>query len=46
VTEAILHLKFEKVKKTTQIVPQTLDNHLEQLVLGLVLFIHFSLKKV
>ena len=35
VTVAILHPKFEKVIKTTQNVPKTLDNHQEQLVLGL-----------
>ena len=35
VTEAILHPKFEKVLKTIQNVPKTVDNHKEQLVLGL-----------
>ena len=35
VTAAILHPKFEKVIKTTQNVPKTVDNHQEQLVLGL-----------
>ena len=31
----VLHQKFEKVMKTTQNVPKTVDNHLEQLVFGL-----------
>ena len=30
----IFHLKFEKVIKTTQNVPKTVDNHWGQLVLG------------
>ena len=32
VTEAILHQNFEKVITSTQNVPKTVDNHLEQLV--------------
>ena len=32
---AIFHQKYEKVLKTTQNVPKTVDNHQEQLVLGL-----------
>ena len=35
VTVTILHPKFEKVIKTTQNVPKTVDNCQEQLVLGL-----------
>ena len=42
VTIAILHQKFQKVIKTTQNVPKTVDNHQEQLVFN---FSHFSLKK-
>ena len=34
-TIAIFHQKYEKVLKTTQNVPKTVDNHQEQLVLGL-----------
>ena len=34
-TIAIFHQKFEKVIKTSQNVPKTVDNHLEQLVFGL-----------
>ena len=30
-----LHQKYEKVLKTTQNVPKTVNNHQEQLVLGL-----------
>ena len=33
--EAIFNLKFEKVIKTTQNIPKTVDNHQKQLVLGL-----------
>ena len=32
---AIFHRKYEKVLETTQNVPKTVDNHQEQLVLGL-----------
>ena len=35
VTEAILHPKFDKVIKTIQNVPKTVDNHQEHLVFGL-----------
>ena len=35
-TIAIFHQKYEKVLKTTQNVPKTVDNHQEQLVLGLL----------
>ena len=31
----LFHQKYEKVLKTTQNVPKTMDNHQEQLVLGL-----------
>ena len=34
-TIAIFHQKYEKVLKTTQNVPKTVDNHQEQLVMGL-----------
>ena len=45
-TIAIFHQKYEKVLKTTQNVPKTVDNHQEQLVLGLgYQFSYFSLKK-
>ena len=32
---AIFHHKYENLLKTTQNVPKTVDNHKEQLVLGL-----------
>ena len=35
VTVAILRPKFEKLIKTTQNVPKTIDNHQKQLVFGL-----------
>ena len=31
----VFHQKYEKVLKTTQNMPQTVDNHQEQLALGL-----------
>ena len=34
-TIAILHQKYEKELKSTQNVPKTVENHQEQLVLGL-----------
>ena len=34
-TIAIFHQKYEKVLKTTQNIPKTVDNHQEQLGMGL-----------